>query len=153
MLLLTFQAGDQSYAIDARDVIQVVPYPVCTPLPHAPTYVAGLATWRRKTLPVIDLSALLHGIPARPLLSTRLLIVDFPRAEGTSQPLGLLVERAVEALKQDETSCEPQKVAIPEAPYLNGTAQRDGRVVQRLTVEELLPPSVRQLLFPIMEAA
>lgn len=153
MLLLTFQAGGQTYGIDARNVIQVAPYPACTPLPHAPAYIAGLATWRGQTLPVIDLAALLDGTPARPLLSTRMLIVDYPRPEGGSQPIGLLVEKAVEAIKQDESFCEPQKVTIPEAPYLNGTAEHDGRLIQRLTVEELLPPSVRQLLFPNVEAA
>jgi chemotaxis-related protein WspB len=153
MLLLTFQAGGQTYGIDARNVIQVAPYPACTPLPHAPAFITGLAAWRGRTLPVIDLSALLDGTPARPLLSTRLLIIDYSRAEGGSQPLGLLAEKAVEAIKQDETNCEPQKVTIPEAPYLKGTAEHDGRLIQRLAVEELLPPSVRQLLFPNVEAA
>ena len=153
MLLLTFQAGGQTYGIDARSVIQVAPYPACTPLPHAPAYIAGLATWRGRTLPVIDLSALLEGAPARSLLSTRLLIVDYPCPKGGSQPFGLLVEKAVETIKQDETRCEPQKVSIPEAPYLDGTAEHDGQLIQRLAVEELLPPSVRQLLFPSEEAA
>jgi chemotaxis-related protein WspB len=153
MLLLTFQVGGQTYGIDARNVIQVAPYPACTPLPHAPAYIAGLATWRGRTLPVIDLCALLEGTPARPLLSTRLLIVDYPRLKDGSQALGLLVEKAVETIKQDETRCEPRKVTIPEAPYLNGTAEHDGRLIQRLAVEELLDPFVRQLLFPNVEAA
>jgi chemotaxis-related protein WspB len=148
MLLLTFQAGAQTYGIDVRNVIQLAPYPACTPLPHAPAYIAGLATWRGQTLPVIDLSALLDGTPARPLLSTRLLIVDYPCPKGGTRPLGLLAGKAVETIKQEEALCEPQKVAIPEAPYLNGTAEHDGRLIQRLAVEELLPTSVQQLLFP-----
>jgi chemotaxis-related protein WspB len=151
MLLLTFQAGGQTYGIDARNLIQVAPYPACTPLPHAPAYIAGLAIWRGQTLPVIDLSVLLEGNPAAPLLSTRLLIVDYTHPEGNAQPLGLLVEKAVETIKQEETCCEPQKVAIPESPYLNGTAEHDGRLIQRLAVEELLPLSVQQLLFPSVE--
>ena len=153
MLLLTFQAGGQTYGLDARNVIQVAPYPTCTSLPHAPAYVAGLVTWRGRTVPVIDLSALLEGTPARPLLSTRLLIIDYPQPDGSSHPLGLLAEKAVETVVQDETRCEPQKVTIPDAPYLDGTVERAGRLIQRLAVEELLPPSVRQLLFPNLEAA
>ena len=27
--------------------------PICTPLPHAPAYVAGLTTWRGHTVPVL----------------------------------------------------------------------------------------------------
>ena len=153
MLLLTFQAGGQTYGLDARNVIQVAPYPTCTPLPHAPAYIAGLVTWRGCTIPVIDLSALLEGTPARPLLSTRLLVIDYPHPNGCSQPLGLLAEKAVETVVLDETRCEPQKVTIPDAPYLDGTAEHAGRLIQRLAVEELLPPSVRHLLFPNLEAA
>jgi chemotaxis-related protein WspB len=153
MLLLTFQAGGQTYGLDARSVVQVAPFPTCTPLPHAPAYVAGLITWRGCTVPVIDISALLEGTSLRPLLSTRLLVVNYPQPDGGSQPLGLLVEKAVETVKLDETRREPQKVTIPDAPYLNGTAEHDGRLIQRLALEELLPVPVRQLLFPDPEAA
>jgi chemotaxis-related protein WspB len=153
MLLLIFQAGGQTYGLDARNVIQVTPCPVCTPLPHAPAYVAGLLIWRGCTVPVIDLSALLAGPPSRPLFSTRLLIIDYALPDGRSQPLGLLVEKGVETVVQEEARCEPQKVTIPDAPYLEGTAEHAGRLIQRLAVEELLPPSVRGLLFPEPEGA
>ena len=153
MLLLTFQAGGQTYGLDARNIIQVAPCPTCTPLPHAPDYIAGVIAWRGTTIPVIDICALLAGTPARPLLSTRLLVIDYRLPDGGSQPLGLLVEKAVETVVLDESRCEPQKVTIPEAPYLGGTAQNAGLLIQRLTVEELLPRSVRQLLFPNLEAA
>lgn len=102
---------------------------------------------------MIDLSALLEGVPARPLLSTRLLVVGYVRPDGRSQPLGLLAEKAVETIMPDKTRCEVQTVAIPEAPYLHGTAEHAGRLIQRLTLEELLPLSVRELLFPDVEAA
>ncbi len=141
------------FGLDVRNVMQVAPCPTCTPMPHAPAYVAGLVTWHGHTVPVIDLCALLQGTPARPLLSTRLLIVGYPTPGATSQPLGLLVEKAVEAVAHDENRSEPQKVTIPDAPYLDGTAEHDGRLIQLLSLEELLPASVRQLLFPDREAA
>lgn len=153
MLLLIFQAGGQTFGLDARDVIQVAPYPTCTPLPHAPAYVAGLASWRSHTIPVIDLSALLDATPARPWLSTRLLVINYALPGGRSHPLGLVVEKAVETVMGDETRCEPQKVTIPDAPYLDGTAEHAGRLIQLISVEELLPLSVRSLLFPESEAA
>jgi chemotaxis-related protein WspB len=153
MLLLIFQAGDQAYGLDTRGVIEVAPYPVCTPMPRAPAFVAGLANWRGRTLPVIDLSVLIDGTPARPLLSTRLLIVEYAMPDGRSHPLGLVAEKAVETIEFEQARYEPQKVRIPDAPYLNGTVQRTGRLVQRLALDELLPSSVRGLLFPESEAA
>jgi chemotaxis-related protein WspB len=153
MLLLIFQAGGQTYGLDTRQVIEVTPYPLCTPLPHAPAYVAGLATWHGRTVPVIDLCALIAGTPARPLLSTRLLVVEYATPEGRIHPLGLVAEKAVETIVIEETRLEPQKVKIPDAPYLDGTAEQAGRLVQRLALDELLPDSVRALLFPESEAA
>jgi chemotaxis-related protein WspB len=153
MLLLIFQAGGQTYGLDTRNVIEVAPYPVCTPMPHAPGYVAGLATWRGRTVPVVDLPALIDGTPARPLLSTRLLIVEYAMPDGRSHPLGLVAEKAVEAIVFEPAHHEPQKVKIPDAPYLDGTVQHAGRLVQRLALGELLPASVRALLFPESEAA
>jgi chemotaxis-related protein WspB len=152
MLLLIFQAGGQTYGLDTRKVIEVAPFPLCTPLPHAPLYVAGLVAWRGRTIPVIDLPALMVGTPARPLLSTRLLVVDYAAADGRSHPLGLVAEKAVETIVFEETRREPQKVKIPDAPYLDGTAEHAGRLIQRLALDELLPTSVRALLFPGSEA-
>jgi chemotaxis-related protein WspB len=153
MLLLIFQAGGQTYGLGTRNVIEVAPYPWCTPLPHAPPYVAGLAPWRGRTVPVIDLPALIVGTAARPLLSTRLLVVEYATPDGRSHPLGLVAEKAVEAIVVEESRREAQKVKIPEAPYLNGTVEHAGRLVQRLSLDELLPASVRDLLFPEWEAA
>lgn len=153
MQLLIFQAGAQTYGLDSRQVIEVAPYPQCTLLAHAPPHVAGLAQWRGRTIPVIDLSALIGGTASSALFSTRLVIVDYVSSKGHTYPLGLVAEKAVEILKLDESSLEQQKVGIPEAPYLSGTMEYAGRLIQRVTVNELLPVSVRELLFPKTEAA
>lgn len=153
MLLLIFEAGGQSYGLNTRSVIEVAAYPECTRLPHAPAYVAGIVTWRGGTIPVLDVSALLTRAPARPLLSTRLFVVEYPTSDGRLQPLGLLVEKAVETVVPDETRREPQKVTIPDAPYLDGTAEHKGKLVLLLAVDELLPSSLRELLYPKREAA
>ncbi|MGD0224798.1 MAG: chemotaxis protein CheW [Terriglobia bacterium] len=152
MLLLIFQAGTQTYGLDTRQVVEVAPYPECTLLAHAPPFVAGLAKWRGRTIPLIDLSALIGGTSAPALLSTRLVVVDYLQSNGHRHPLGLVAEKAVEILELDESDLEPQKVGIPDAPYLNGTMENAGRLIQRVTVNELLPVSVRELLFPEAEA-
>jgi chemotaxis-related protein WspB len=152
MLLLLFQAGNQTYALDARHVIEVAPFPVCTKAPHAPPYVEGLATCRGRTVPVIDLVALIAGIASKPLLSTRLILVEYKLPNGHSHPLGLVAEKVVETVAFEQPRHEPQKIKIPDAPYLNGTVINDGRLVQQLALDELLPRSVCNLLFPGSEA-
>ena len=152
MLLLLFQAGGQLYGLDTGPVMEVAPYPECTPLARAPAYVSGLAQWRGHTVPVIDLSALIDGTPAAPLLSTRLIVVEYVQRDGQSQALGLVAEKAVEILQVDARECEPSKVGVPEAPYLNGTLEQGGRLIHRVSVKDLLPASVQEILFPRAEA-
>jgi chemotaxis-related protein WspB len=153
MQLLIFQAGGQTYGLDTRQVIEVAPYPECTLLAHAPAWVAGLARWRGRTIPVVDLSVLLGGNSAPALLSTRLVVVDYLPSKPHAHPLGLVAEKAVEILDLDKNGLQPPKVDISEAPYLSGTIADGGRLIQRVSVDELLPASVRALLFPEAELA
>jgi chemotaxis-related protein WspB len=153
MLLLVFEAGGNRYGLDAREVVEVAPYALCRPLPQAPAYVAGLAGYRGNSIPVIDLSTLLAGTPARRLLSTRLIVVSYPCGDGQSRPLGLLAENAIETVRCREDELQPLPVELKEAPYLGQTVRRTHGLIQRVTVAELLPPHVKAVLFPEREAA
>ena len=63
MLLLTFKAGANRYAIDVARVIELVPRVELRTIPHAPPFLAGLLGYRGKVIPVIDLGLLLNSEP------------------------------------------------------------------------------------------
>ena len=65
MLLLTFTAGANRYAIDVARVVELVPRVELRPVPHAPAFLAGLLGYRGKVVPVIDLGLLLDAAPCR----------------------------------------------------------------------------------------
>ncbi len=148
MLLLLFQSGNQRFGIDTAEVIEVAPPLTCRTLPHAPVYVAGLADYRGETVPVIDISALLTGVPAPLLMSTRLVLVRYG-----GRILGLLAERAVETTSCSESDLQPMPVRVEEAPYLGPVLVDRAGMVQKITVTGLLPPAVRDMLFPAGEGA
>jgi len=143
MLLLVFQSGNQRFGIDTAEVIEVAPPLCCRKLPHAPVYVAGLANYRGETVPVIDVSALLGGAPAPLLMSTRLVLVRY-----NGRVLGLLAERAVETATCRESDLQPMPVRIEGAPYLGPVLVDRAGTIQKITVAGLLPPAVREMLFP-----
>jgi hypothetical protein len=74
MLFLLCQIGDGRYSIDAKRVLEVLPFLNLMPVPQALPGLAGLFTYRGKPVPVVDLSCLLLGRPAQARLSTRLVL-------------------------------------------------------------------------------
>ncbi len=143
MLLLLFQSGNQRFGIDTAEVIEVAPPLSCRKLPHAPVYVAGLANYRGEIVPVIDVSALLTGAPAPLLMSTRLVLVRYGE-----RVLGLLAERVVETTTCRESDLQPMPVHIDDAPYLGPVLLDGAGMIQKITVAGLVPPPVRDTLFP-----
>ena len=76
MLLLTFRAADNLYAVDVARVVEVVPRVDLRRLPHAPGFLAGVFDYRGTVVPVIDLGLLLGSEGCRNRLSTRIILVN-----------------------------------------------------------------------------
>jgi chemotaxis-related protein WspB len=143
MLLLLFRAGEERFGLETPAVVEVTPVPVLRPVPSAPDYVAGLFDYRRTIVPVIDLPALLCGRAARMLMSTRVAVVRY----GEDHLLGLLVENATETLVCQAEDFKAPGIRVDEAPYLGDVLRTPDGMVQRITVERLLPAHVRERLF------
>lgn len=77
MLVLQFRVGGDYYGLEGRTIIEVAPLVTLRSIPHAAAYVAGLFNYRGRLVPVIDLSALLIAVPSRPLMSTRIVLVNY----------------------------------------------------------------------------
>lgn len=147
MLFLLFQLGNERYALDASQVVGVLPRLGVRAIPHAPPAVAGLCQYRGDPVPVIDLSELALGRPSANRLSTRIVLVQFPDPISGPHLLGLLAERATETLRRDAEDFVAAGVSVDAASYL-GPVTADARgLIQRIEVQRLLPASLRALLF------
>ncbi len=147
MLLLLFRLENDRYALDARQVAEVLPLVRITRMPSPPPGVAGLVDYRGAPLPVIDLAELLLGRPSRRLLSTRLVLVHYPDENRQTRLLGLIAEDATETVRRPDTDFVASGVTIEDAPYLGPIATDARGIVQLVDVSTLLPPSVREVLF------
>ncbi len=147
MLLLTFQAGGARYGLDASGIIEVLPAAELRPVPRAAVYIAGLLNYRGTIAPVLDLNALLTADPARIRLSSRIVIVDFPAADGAHRPLGLLAERAIETIHCRERDFQSPGIRAREAPFSGDVLVDAQGAVQKIDVGRLLPEELQQTLF------
>jgi chemotaxis-related protein WspB len=147
MLFFLFTMGDDRYALDALQIAEVLPLVGIKLIPHAPSGVAGILDYHGVPVPVIDLSQLALGRPTRQRLGTRVALVNYPVLNGTYHLLGLLVERATEILRRDPTDFVASGVRNDTAQYLGPVAADAQGMVQWITIDKLLPSSVRDQLF------
>lgn len=148
-LYLQFTIGDQRFALDAREVVKVLPQRTLKPIAQAPAWVAGILAHQGALVPVIDLSALSFGQPAPARTSTRLVLVHY-RADllRPHLQLGLILQQATETLRCQADEFQPYGLDNGDARYLGPVRQDDRGLLQRVCVDELLSDDVRRLLFP-----
>jgi chemotaxis-related protein WspB len=156
MLLLTFQAAGQLYAVDAARIVEVVPRVNLRPLPHAPAYLAGVFEYRGDVVSVVDLGVLLGSEPAPGRLSTRIILVDRAASAPEAAPgatghvpkparrslLGLIAEQVSDLSSVDPDALIAAPVQILGAPYLGCLAETERGMAQLINVEKVLEESV-----------
>lgn len=148
-LFLEFRIGNERYALQAIDVVEVLPRLPLKPIARAPSWVAGVFAWRGTVVPVIDLCALTFGQNAEARTSTRLVLVRYPgEAQQMGQVLGLILEQATDTVRCDPADFKPYGLDNRQAPYLGPVREDAHGLLQWVRVNDLLDESVRALLFP-----
>ena len=147
MLFLQFELGQDRYVLDCSGVVEVLPLLAIKHIPQAPSGVAGVFNYRGEPVPVVDLSALALGRPAPRHMSTRIVIVRHPGGNGALRLLGLIVEKATATVRRDRADFADSGVVNHEAPYLGPVAADAEGLVQWIEVANLLPATVRDVLF------
>jgi chemotaxis-related protein WspB len=148
MLFLLFQIGNDRYALEASQVVEVVPLLTLNKIPQAPKGVAGFFYYRGRPVPAVDLCELNRSQPARERLSTRIIVVNHPDAGGNNRLLGLIAEQATGLLRKETRDFADPGMRIGIAPYLGPVIMDEQGVIQWIQEQRLLSENVRDLLFP-----
>lgn len=147
MLFLVFQLGKDRYAIESRQVIEVLPLLNLKQILRAPAGVAGIFDYHGTAVPLIDLAELAFGKPSRKWMSTRIILVKYDRHPGETHPLGLVAEQATETLRRNKEDFTDAGLAVCDTPYLGNVTTDAGGLVQRIEVQNLLSEDLRNRLF------
>jgi chemotaxis-related protein WspB len=146
-LFILFRLGGDPYAIEASQVVRVIPLASLKEFPQAPPGIAGLLDLHGSPVPVVDLSLCATGVPCRQRLTTRVMLVTYAAPAG-NRLLGIMAEGVCRTERLD-----PEKFVSPcidpgEARYLGPVLERDGELIQRIEPASLLTPQVAARLFP-----
>ncbi len=128
---LTFLTGNETFALDIRDVREIIQYASITPVPLMPTFIRGVINLRGAVLPVIDLCDRFGWGPAEISKKTCVIIFDSARQSDRVE-LGLMVDAVSEVVEVLGSDIEP-------APPFGSAIQRDyiqgmGKVGDRFVV-------------------
>lgn len=148
MQLLTFTVAGQTYAIESRRVIEVLPLVPARPIPHMPDFIRGIFTYRGRLVPLVDLAILLAVGRIQERLSTRVIVVEYIAADRGAQQLGLVAENVISVCSAEEAEASLPSLEFGDAPFLGRILRIAGRTIQLLEVANLLPGDVSAGLFP-----
>lgn len=100
--LVSFQLGQEVFAIDILGVQEIIRLAEITHVPNAPHFVEGVVNLRGKVIPIIHLRAR-FGLPAtEPTKETRIVVVEVAHVI-----LGFIVDSVEEVLRLPEECIEP----------------------------------------------
>ncbi|HWX48486.1 MAG TPA: chemotaxis protein CheW [Roseomonas sp.] len=118
MLFLLFHLDDDPYVLEASRVSEVLPLVRVKAVPGTSRGGFGIINHRGAPVPVLDLSDLVLGRPARRQLSTRIVLIRRQAMKGEPQWLGLVLEQATETLRLDPASFVSPGHRNGAVPYL-----------------------------------
>lgn len=140
MLFLLFMVGENRYAIDVRQIKEVLPFAKITEIPQLPNGIVGVFNRHGRPLPVVDLRLLIFQRPTSPRLSTRLVVVQHPD-ERDHSTVGLIAEHVMTTFRGDPTEFVASGVTSSTALQVGRMMTDEKGVIQWIAVKDLLTSS------------
>lgn len=132
---LTFWVAEQSFAIEVKNVIEIVGIQEITPIPQFPDYARGIINLRGQIIPVID-ARLRFKKGAKDYNERTCIII----VEVQKTLTGFIVDEVEEVIDIDNSQItDAPSVAGDETNrYISSVAKRENRVVLVVDFEKVL---------------
>jgi purine-binding chemotaxis protein CheW len=135
MKIVAFTIFEKEYALDIKNVIQVIRIKEITPIPQSPDFVEGVILWYGKVMPLINLRKK-FGLEKQELNKlNRIIITRLHR-----QHIGILVDQVTDVLNLEAAALESPGSLFSETHYLEGIAKIATRLILLMNAERLLSP-------------
>jgi len=144
---LTFQLGNEEFAIQVLRVREIMGIQEITAVPQTPDYVKGVINLRGKVIPVVDLR-LKFGLPELEYTPRTCIIVVQIESDAGKLMIGVIVDAVSEVLTLQAADIEdtPDFGSGVATPYLLGMAKLKGKVKILLDINMVLSSQELQVL-------
>jgi purine-binding chemotaxis protein CheW len=103
---LTFMLDDEVYALDIRQVREVLDFTDITKVPRMPDFMRGVINLRGGVVPVVDLRLKFNLGATQKTVDTCIIIIDVT-LDGETTLLGALADSVQEVLDLDQSQIQP----------------------------------------------
>ncbi len=135
---LTFQLGEEVFALDVCHVGEILEFTTVTKVPSTPDYMRGVINLRGSVVPVLDMK-LKFGLTAiEKTVNTCVIVVEIP-CEGETTVSGALVDSVQEVfeLERDQIEPVPKIGAKLKTGFVKGMGKKDGHFVIILDIDKV----------------
>ena len=144
---LTFELGEESYAIPILKIKEIIGMMAITEVPRLPDFIKGVINLRGKIIPVIDLR-LKFGLQERQYDERTSIIVMELATENSTKTSGMVVDTVQEVLDIEESDIEPPPHygADVDQEFLTGMGKVGDNVIMLLNADKILSTGEMQNL-------
>ena len=132
---LAFNLGDEEYALDIKQISEIIKVREFTDIPRAPGFILGIISLRGVVVPVFDLRLRLNLGVSELMPTTRIVV-----CQNEDVSVGLLVDsiNQVVNLIDDEVEPPPGVLSGLDREMVSGLGRYQGRMIILLNIENVL---------------
>lgn len=136
---LTFKLGDELFAANVSNVLNILEVLKITKVPMAPDYMKGVINLRGEVLPVVDVKVKFGMEETTFTGNTCILVLIIESIDGSTIPLGALVDSVQEVLEIETSSILPPPSigSAYHSDFITGIVSHEGNFIMILDVERI----------------
>lgn len=133
-LLLYLSDYKNPFAINIEHVQEILPYSTISAIPETPPYVLGGVTLRKRTMPVLDLSALVGALTVQKDAVGKTFVI----IECLGEHLVLLVEKVDHIIECSQNKFHQPPKEAGNTIFTQGVIESEGGLIQALDISKLI---------------
>jgi purine-binding chemotaxis protein CheW len=135
---LTFQLGEEVFALDVSHVREILEFTTVTKVPKTPDYMRGVINLRGSVVPVLDMRLKFGMSMTEKTVNTCIIVVEVS-FEGETTIIGALVDSVQEVfeLEPDQIEPAPRIGTQLRTEFIKGMGKKDDRFIIVLDIDKV----------------
>lgn len=133
---LSFKLDEEFFAVDVKQVIEILEVPNITRVPLAPDYMSGIINLRGKVLPLIDTKVKFGLEPVKQTINTCIIVLELNVEDEVIQ-IGALVDSVMEVLEIEKSNIQPSPAIEAKYPldFIKGMFRKEEDFIMLVSLD------------------